>query len=312
MSARAIHSGNPPQAAGRNGGDAAPALCRAILADPARYQNWRAQKLAGARRQLAQPFVEIRDPAQLTAAELAALRARIAAMNFAFYRLDPGAPFGHGGLKRLCRQLGLRHLDSGAFAAASGISEIRAVARGARRGYIPYTALALGWHTDGYYNPPARRIEAFAMHTVRAARAGGDNQFIDHEILYLLLRERAPALAAELFAPRAMTIPRELRADGGRPVQSGPVFSFGADGRLRMRFTLHKRNVEWSPQTRAAPGAIGGILDARRNRFILTRQLAPGEGVVGNNVPHNRAAFAGGGEGRLVLRARFTQRVKIE
>lgn len=79
MPARANHSDTiPPAGHADEQADeqAAPALCRAIIADPAQYQHWRAQKLAGARRYLAQPFVEIHDPARLSAAELAGLRAR--------------------------------------------------------------------------------------------------------------------------------------------------------------------------------------------------------------------------------------------
>ncbi|MGI9310344.1 MAG: TauD/TfdA family dioxygenase [bacterium] len=312
---------NPAPLDGDAATDTAP-LDAATIADPSRYRRWRARKLSDARRALARPVVEIRDPSRLAATELAALRAQVAAINFALYRIaDADADtdarnadaLGHGALKRLCRQVGLTELARNPFAHRSGVSEIRAASRGARRGYIPYTDRALNWHTDGYYNAPQQRIEAFAMHTVRAAPAGGENRLLDPEILYLLLRDRDAVAAAELFAPDALRVPPGTDADGGaRPAHGGPVLSFGADRRLRMRCTLRRRHVEW--KSIAARGAIESILADDANPFILTRRLAAGEGIISNNVLHHRAAFAAppGTRGRLVLRARFHQRIRIE
>ena len=295
------------------------------LNDPARYRRWRARKLAAVRRWLDAPMVAIGDPALVTQRELAALGERISAMNFALYRIDGDATLDHGALNRLCRQAGLARCAANPFAGASGISEIR-VATDARRGYIPYSNRALNWHTDGYYNPPRARINGFVMHTVRAARAGGENRFLDHEVLYLLLRDRDPTLAACLFEDDVLTIPPGMAADGQgknveRAAQTGPVFSVtgGADGggRLHMAFTLRKRHIRWkaSRPVRAALAEIRAILDDADNPYVVTRRFAAGEGVIGNNVLHNRAAFAdypGTGAGRLVLRARFYDRVAIK
>ncbi len=61
---------------------------------------------------------------------------------------------------------------------------------------------------------------------------------------------------------------------------------------------------------RAALAEIEAILDDPDNPFVLTRRVAAGEGVIGNNVVHNRARFSepegGRAGGRLVLRARFS------
>ncbi|MDD9811566.1 MAG: TauD/TfdA family dioxygenase [Gammaproteobacteria bacterium] len=352
-------------------------LTAAVIADPARYRRWRADKLARARRWAAQSPVDIADPAQLTAAELAALRARVEAVNFALYRVGgAAAAVDHAALKRLCRQVGLTRLATNPFSAPSGISEICVVdgvagdatvagatataatdnagattvapaatvagtvagavtdADGANAGattvanpvaagtvanpaarYIPYTDRALGWHTDGYYHPPQRRIRAFALHTLRAAPSGGENRLLDHEILYLLLRDRDPALAAGLFAADALTIPPGLGAGGGaRAAQTGPVFWFAA-GRLQMRLTLRPRHAQWKASTRAAAAGIKAILDDPESPFVTTRRLRAGEGILCNNIPHNRAAFTrppAGHPGRLTLRARFYDCITID
>jgi len=315
-------------------------LTAAVIADPAGYRRWRADKLARARRWAAQSPVDIADPAQLTAAELAALRARVEAVNFALYRVGgAAAAVDHAALKRLCRQVGLTRLAANPFSAPSGISEICVVdgaagdaavagadgdagdattvagtANPAAR-YIPYTDRALGWHTDGYYQPPQRRIRAFALHALRAAPSGGENRLLDHEILYLLLRDRDPALAAALFAEDALTIPPGLGAGGGaRPAQTGPVFWFAA-GRLQMRLTLRPRHAQWKASTRAAAADIKAILDDPESPFVTTRRLRAGEGILCNNIPHNRAAFTrppAGQPGRLTLRARFYDCITID
>ncbi|MDD9883549.1 MAG: TauD/TfdA family dioxygenase [Gammaproteobacteria bacterium] len=321
-------------------------LSPAVIADPAGYRRWRADKLARARRWAAQSPVDIADPARLTAAELAALRARVEAVNFALYRVaGAAAAVDHAALKRLCRQVGLTRLATNPFSAPSGISEIcvadgdagEATVAGGTTGtvatdnagattgtvapaataarYIPYTDRALGWHTDGYYQPPQRRIRAFALHTLRAAPSGGENRLLDHEILYLLLRDRDPALAAGLFAEDALTIPPGLGAGGGaRAAQTGPVFWFAA-GRLQMRLTLRPRHAQWKASTRAAAADIKAILDDPESPFVTTRRLRAGEGILCNNIPHNRAAFTrppAGQPGRLTLRARFYDCITIE
>ncbi len=301
------------------GGQDPPPLDQSVINDPTRYQRWRAQKLARVGRYLEAPFVEIQDPARLAQAELSALGERISAMNFALYRTDTATAFGHRAFTGLCRQAGFGRPAVNPFAHSSGVSEIRVADDARRRAYIPYDNRALNWHTDGYYNPPAERINGFAMHTIRAAAAGGENRFLDHEILYLLLRDRDPALAACLFAGDVMTIPPGIQAGGtARAAHTGPVFSItdgtgSTGGRLQMDFTLRKRHIHWkeSRPVRTALAEIRAILDDPDNPHILTHRFAAGEGVISNNVLHNRAAFtdAAGSLGRLVLRARYYDRI---
>ena len=309
----------------RGGAHVSPAtlsLDQATIADPTRYDRWRAQKLARVEHFLKQPLVQIRDPMHVEREELSALGERVEAMNFTLYRTEnrahDNAAFDHRALIALCRPMGLDQLVANPFSHASGVSEIRVADDARQRAYIPYSNRALNWHTDGYYNPPQQRINAFAMHTVRPAAAGGENRLLDHEVLYLLLRDRDPALAACLFAQDAMTIPPGTQAFGAnRAAQTVPVFSLIDDNdnsqRLHMGFTLRSRHIHWKPSStvRAALAEIRAILDQEDNPYILTRRFAAGEGIISNNVLHNRTAFsdaAGARQqptGRLVLRARF-------
>lgn len=283
-------------------------LTQPAIANPARYKTWRAQKLADARRFASSAPVQITDPQRLTPRELEALRARITASNFAVYQTASDIP--HAALLDLCRQLGLRRLVRNPFVNAAGISELQIAADAESRAYPPYDNRALNWHTDGYYNPPELCIGAFVLHCARAAADGGAIRLLDHEMLYLQLRDANPAFAECLFAPDVFTIPPGRGANGKRAATAGAVFGF-ADDRLRMAYTMRRRNIVWnsSPQIRSALTALRDLF--ADNPHTFARRLSAGEGVICNNAPHARAAFAdpAGGAGRLVLRARFRDAV---
>jgi alpha-ketoglutarate-dependent taurine dioxygenase len=180
------------------------------------------------------------------------------------------------------------------------------------RGYIPYSNRRLLWHTDGYYAGPEERIRAFILHCVRPAASGGANRLLDPEIAYILLRDADPRYVAALSAPDAMTIPaNEEDPAAQRGAQSGPVFS-EEGGALHMRYTARTRSIEWRPDevTQAAVEYLRNILDSG-SPYVFTLRLAAGQGLVCNNVLHDRSAFTDSpGEGRLVYRARYLDRVR--
>jgi alpha-ketoglutarate-dependent taurine dioxygenase len=64
--------------------------------------------------------------------------------------------------------------------------------RGERKEFIPYTDKPIRWHTDGYYNIPERTVRGMVLHCVQSAASGGENQLLDHEIAYILLRDENP------------------------------------------------------------------------------------------------------------------------
>ena len=107
--------------------------------------------------------------------------------------------------------------------------------------------------------------------------------------------------------PQAMTIPDNVEAGKViRKAQSGPVFMVKADGRLHMRFSARKRNIVWrdSEDTRNAVDMINQLLadDTR----VLKVKLAAGQGIICNNVLHNRSGFTDSElQKRLIYRARY-------
>jgi alpha-ketoglutarate-dependent taurine dioxygenase len=214
-------------------------------------------------------------------------------------------------VRQIGARLGLERLQANPFADEDGISSLETAPEKSARGYIPYSNRRLAWHTDGYYNPPAERIRAFLLHCVRPAASGGENRVLDHEIAYLLLREADPEHVRALCVPDAMTIPANA-GEGieSRPAQSGPVFSSDA-GALHMRYTARTRSIEWRADeaTRAAVERLKQILEDA-SPYVFTVRLAAGQGLVCNNVLHDRSAFTDApAAGRLVYRARYLDRI---
>lgn len=282
--------------------------------DDRSYRTWRAQKLdrypsAGL------PVVELADPRSLSAAERDRLLDAVDRTGMALYASPLAGVADKDIPRRLGAQLGLHRLDANWLADDDGISQVTVAEGGTRSDFIPYTNRAIRWHTDGYYNPPARRILGMVLHCVANAAEGGETGLLDHEIAYLLLRDENPDFVRALLRPDAMTIPERVDDDGtARPAETGPVFRVDPqDGTLSMRYTARTRSIEWRQDeaTRAAVQFLKEILDTD-SRYVFTLRLAGGQGLVCNNVLHDRSAFTddpAAGHGRLVYRARYADRV---
>ena len=277
------------------------------------YLHWREHKLARYPRRVEDLIVEVRDPRKLTPGEAEEIRRICGVANMAVYASPLGGVADKDIASRLGPQLGLARLHANPLADEDGISSLEVTPEKSGRGYIPYSNQRLLWHTDGYYNAPQQRIGAFILHCVRPAAAGGENRLPEPEIAYILLRDADPRYVQALSAPDAMTIPaNEEDIAAMRPAQSGPVFS--ADGgALHMRYTARTRSIEWRADeaTGAAVQFLKEILDSD-SRYVFTLRLAGGQGLVCNNVLHDRSAFTDDpapGLNRLVYRARYTDRV---
>lgn len=285
------------------------------LDDERAYRRWREEKLARYPHRAEELMVEVRDPRNLSASEADKIRGICRVANMAIYA-SPLAAVGDKDLpRRLGAQLGLQRLDANPLADDDGISSLRVMPGKAARGYIPYSSQRLLWHTDGYYNAPRQRIRAFILHCVQPAAGGGANRLLDHEIAYILLRDADPDYIRALSAADAMTIPANTEQGfATRPAQPGPVFSCAADsGDLHMRYTARTRSIEWRPDepTRAAVQFLEHLL-AGDSPHVFTHRLSGGQGLVCNNVLHNRARFTDAADGRLarlVYRARYYDRI---
>lgn len=278
------------------------------------YQRWREQKLEQAPVSVTELIVEVNDPLDLTAAEHSALLQRCQLANMVIY-----AARQHSADKDIARkigsQFGLNNLDANWLAGEDGISEIKVSGASdqSRQAYIPYTNKPIKWHTDGYYNTLEHRIRGMLLHCVHSAATGGENRLMDHEMVYLSLRDENPEFILALSAPDVMTIPERTDDDGvARAAQSGPVFSIDEHGKLHMRYTARTRSIEWKQDelSRAAVACLEKLL-ASDSPYIYSARLESGMGLLCNNVLHDRSGFNDNPESpRLLYRARYYDRIR--
>lgn len=290
------------------------------LGDDTAYRRWRDAKLARQPRRVEDLVVDVADPRRLTPAEHAALLERCATANMAIYR-SPVTAADKDIPRHLGEQLGLHRLDANWLADDDGISPITVsgaerdptTGHGDRSAFIPYTDRPIKWHTDGYYHPPARRIEAMILHCVAPAREGGINALMNHDMAYIALREANPDWVRALMATDAMTIPERSGAAGvARAAQTGPVFSVTQAGAaLHMRYTARTRSIEWKADT-ATLAAVAFLerLLASAGPALFRARLDAGMGLVCNNVLHDRSGFVDDPQHpRLLYRARYLDRI---
>ncbi len=258
------------------------------------YNRWRDQKLAGYPKDLGDLLVEINDPRKLTDTEFEAIQSRCRKANMALYASktgtdpDPEIPLSMG------RRFGLVGLNKNWLSDETGLTSLTVADEGIRQQYIPYTNKAINWHTDGYYNVASEQIHALNLHVVQQAATGGENAVMDHEIAYIILREKNPEYIRALMSDKTMTIPARIDEGGSiaRKEEPGPVFSITARGDLHMRYTIRVNNVIWAddPMSREALAYLEGIFTSG-SPYIYKGRLESGMGLVSNNVLHDRAAF---------------------
>lgn len=275
----------------------------------AAYRVWRDHKLTTMPKGIEALRVVITNPDRLKEREHSAILSALSRSNLAIYRCEQPLA-GKQSLRQLGRQLGLLTLDANLCADKDSITSLRDIENTATRGYIPYTNKRLSWHTDGYYNPMDRQIRAIIMHCVSPAAEGGENMYLDHEMLYIQLRDENPDYIAALMHPEAMSIPPNV--EDGQEIRGetvGPVFSIDPSGHLHMRYSARTRNISWrnDATTQAAANRITELLN--ESPYILRYRLDANEGVISNNVLHNRTAFVDDAkQRRLLYRARYYER----
>ena len=276
------------------------------------YFKWREQKLKNYPRQTKEIIVEIKNPYKLTTNERHSLQTICQKTNLVIYRTSHGDVDKKNIVAAIAKQLGLERMDANLCADQDKISSIQAMQESLGSAYIPYTKKPLNWHTDGYYNQDKERIRSFIMHCVRPANLGGENTYLDPEIIYILLRDDDPKFIEALMDKNAMTIPPNLEENHRiRSEKSGPVFMVDEPTQtLYMRYTARSRSVTWKNNAVTEQARAKLLEIMKNNEYQFCHLLQKGEGVICNNVLHNRTMFSDNSNTkRLLYRARFYDRV---
>jgi hypothetical protein len=285
------------------------------LNDALAYQQWREKKLAAYPLKLANYQTYIKDIHHPSVTELARIQAAYRATNMAFYYFSSNKKQEKKLIYQLGTQLGLKQLDNNLCADQDHLTSIRVTQHQGQHNYIPYSNKRLSWHTDGYYNTSDQQVRGMILHCSMPAMQGGESLLMDHEILYILLRDQNPAWISALMHSNCMTIPANiLNGKIIRPICSGPVFSFDAKGQLHMRYSARLKNIQWrdDPDTQAARAFIQTLWQAEDSPYILCYTLQAGEGLICNNVLHRRTAFSDNesdAQKRLLYRGRYYDRL---
>jgi len=276
------------------------------------YKIWRDTKLQAYPMELSDIIVELKDPKHLTPTEKSKMDELLAKTNMLIYTSDYGDSEDKDIVVKLAAQFGVSRLDHNECADNDAITSLQVNTEGLHNYYIPYSNKPISWHTDGYYNRLDEQIYTLLLHCVRPAISGGENELMDAEIVYILLRDENPDYIRALMQNDAFTIPKNV-IDGDliRPDRSGPVLMFDENQKLHMRYSARKRNAIWKDDaiTQAAEQALRRIMNERTD-YIFKGKLQSGMGLVSRNVLHTRTEFDEPSESqRLLYRGRFFDKI---
>jgi len=289
------------------------------LSNQSEFESWAENKLSlyadDCLQTLLQPIL-ISGDGSIAASELERLRSHIRDYNLAIYRVSDKTLFNKESIDRMSRWLGLKQLDAHLCVGEDLISTITDTSQmpgDQRRTYIPYSNKALSWHTDGYYNPYHQRVQAFILYCQHAASSGGENSFIDPEIIYLHLRRENPDFITALCKADVMRIPENVQNQTCiRAETASSVFQISDDYRhIDMRFSQRKRHIIWRDDrvTQQALESLNGLLN-EDSAWRINYRLQSCEGVISNNVLHRRSAYKDDvGQSRVYIRARYYNRI---
>ncbi len=285
-----------------------------VLGNPDDYQYWRDEKLANAANSIESCMVEIANPFALTSVEKEKIQQLCRTNNFALFEIKAQDDYDQA-IVQINKQMGLHDYDQHLYAQNNGLAHITQSDKMQQAEFIPYTNKAIGWHTDGYYNAADNQVRAFSLFCVAPGAEGGVNQWIDPQMVYLLLREDNKNVVEALSHPQAMSIP-EHKVDGviRRAKSTGAIFFVDElSNALYMRYTQRKKNIEFltATEVQQAVGLLDNLLNTTTPHHF-EHTMSANQGLLCNNVLHNRSAFVDNPEHpRLLLRGRYANRIGI-
>lgn len=230
--------------------------------------------------------------------------------NFVIYEF--GSEVLDAELLNFCSALGLTNSVSNLFSDEDNISNItnqEEEKQTSKGEYIPYTNKQLNWHTDGYYYPINSAIKSFLLHCVYPAKEGGENLLIDHEIIYIHIRDHNPDFIDVLMQNNIMEIPNNKNLKESKNI-SGPVFYVDEKKFLNMRFTSRQKNIIWkkNDMIKKIKKFMYEFIN-EDEKYLFKLQLKKNQGYIANNVLHKRENYIDGDKKRLLKRLRFSNRL---
>ena len=282
-----------------------------ILENQTEYISWRDKKLSLYPKDIESLSISF-DFEDIDINKITQLKKIVKDYNFAIYNFS--AQVSDEKLQEFCVQLNLMSSVSNLLADQNGISSITdnssLVQKKSNIEYIPYTNKPLNWHTDGYYHPLDSTVKSFLLHCNEPAQKGGENLLLDHEILYIFLRDHNPDFIDVLMQENIMEIPKNKNS-GSSSSSIGPVFYIDTENFLNMRFTSRQQNIIWKKDDmikKIKDYISSFILDD--DKYIFKLLLKKNQGYIANNILHKREGYLDGENKRLLKRLRFSERIR--
>jgi len=282
-----------------------------ILENQTEYISWRDNKLSLYPKDIESLSISF-DFENIDINKITQLKKIVENYNFAIY--DFSAQISDKKLQEFCVQLNLMSSVSNLLADENGISSITdnssLVQKKLNIEYIPYTNKPLNWHTDGYYHPLDSTVKSFLLHCNEPAQKGGENLLLDHEILYIFLRDHNPDFIDVLMQENIMEIPKNKNSKNSSS-SIGPVFYIDTENFLNMRFTSRQQNIIWKKDDmikKIKDYISSFILDD--DKYIFKLLLKKNQGYLANNILHKREGYLDGENKRLLKRLRFSERIR--
>jgi hypothetical protein len=282
-----------------------------ILENQTEYQKWRTHKLSLYPINLNKLSVSFNNK-NIDNDKINKLKDIVKKYNFAIYDFTSKLNDNH--LQNFCTKLDLINFVSNLLADSKGIStitdQVNTKSKLSGIEYIPYTNKQLNWHTDGYYYPINTSVKSFLLHCMLPAKSGGENILLDHEIIYIYLRDHNPDFIEILMQNNIMEIPKNKNKKNSQSI-IGPVFYTDEDGFLNMRFTSRQQNIIWqkNDMIKQIKDFIYSFI-MEDNKYKFNVLLKENQGYVANNILHKREEYTDGKNKRLLKRLRFSKRIK--
>ena len=280
------------------------------LASDQDYLRWRDEKLAAYPKDIGELVVELGDMAALRPAEKTRILEIVERANMCVYTAG-SAELEMNSLLALGKQLGVTRTDKSARHAQSDELTDSGILNRA----IPFSTRHCNWHTDATYYGSDNTIQALFLLCKRPAAEGGSNKVMDHEMLYIRLRDTDPG-ALEVLMNRNCFNYRNPATGDIDPHRGGKVFWTNAGGHLCHRFSFRKTDMAWSDESdTAAARKVLESLVSDESEHVIEGRLESGMGLISNNVLHTREKLVDSDDDankRLLFRTRFYDRVNPE
>lgn len=273
------------------------------------YKKWRDEKLAAYPKSVGELVVELGDMTAITEREKGKIKELVELANMCVYTAG-SADLSMDSLLALGRQLGVSDTDK----ARRHTNSDELTNSGILNNAIPFTTRHVRWHTDATYFGSDKTIQALFLLCKRPAIEGGSNKVLDHEIMYILLRDKDPDALRVLMNKNCFKYKNPKTGEIAEHL-GGKVFWTNADGNLCHRFSFRQMDMAWSDD--ADVGAARAVLESMmlaESGYVIEGRLESGLGLVSNNVLHTREKLVDSDDDaqkRLLFRTRFYDRVNL-